>query len=137
MSHATEMLENHPVESDVDERALAAAIEACLDAAMSATTCADACLAEENAAAMARCIRASLDCADVCATTARILSRVSETDWRVVRALIEATAMAAHACAEECERWANEHAHCRICAEACRRAEEDCAGMLDAVSDVQ
>jgi hypothetical protein len=58
-----------------------------------------------------------LDCADVCATTARVLSRQTTSDGGTLRAVLEACATA-----------------CRVCAEACRRCERACQEMLTALS---
>jgi hypothetical protein len=135
MSHATEMLENHPAVVDVDERQLAAALEACFEASQTATACADACLAEEQM--LVRCIRACLDASDLCGATGRVLSRVTEIDWRVARSAVETCAIACHAAAEECERHEARQEHCRICAEVCRRCEESCAQLLGAIAAVQ
>jgi hypothetical protein len=44
-----------------------------------------------------------------------------------MRQLLEVCAAACRTCAEECERHAGHHEHCRICAEACRRCERACA----------
>jgi hypothetical protein len=52
--------------------------------------CADACLSEESVADLASCVRTDLDCADVCAVTARVLSRHTGYDAMVSRALLEA-----------------------------------------------
>lgn len=92
--------------------------------------CADACLAEENIADLRNCIRTDLDCADICAATARVMSRHTPGELAVVRALLEACAVACRTCAEECDRHADHHEHCRICAEACRRCEAACHDAL-------
>jgi hypothetical protein len=39
------------------------------------TGCSDACLAEPDVAELVRCIRLCLDCSDLCAVTARIVTR--------------------------------------------------------------
>ena len=49
---------------------------ASLDCASVCTTCADACLSEqEDLQRLVRCIRLNLDCAAICRTTAEVLSR--------------------------------------------------------------
>lgn len=78
------------------------------------------------------CIRRNLDCADLCATTARVLSRRTP-DLAVERALLEACRGACAACAEECGSHADMHEHCRVCAEACRACEEACSALLAAL----
>ncbi len=70
---------------------------------------------------LTKCIRTNLDCADICVTTGNILSRHTGYDANVTRALLEACVTTCKACADECERHAGMHEHCRICAEAYRR----------------
>jgi hypothetical protein len=47
--------------------------------------------------------------------------------------MLESCAMACRVCAEDCERHAGLHDHCRICAEACRDCEEACRTALSTV----
>lgn len=85
------------------------------------TSCADACLAEgADVGRLRRCIRTNLDCADVCAATARLIMRQTETPNEIVHAQLHACVLACQLCAEECERHASMHDHCRICGETCR-----------------
>jgi hypothetical protein len=109
----------------------AAAIEACIDAAQACTACADACLAEEDVAAMRACIRRDLDCSDVCTATGRVLSRRNDGDELLVHRLLTACVRACVSCAEECDRHAGRHAHCAICADACRKCEHACRRLLE------
>jgi hypothetical protein len=80
MTHAQEMIRTHPGEPVVDIGVLARCIEACYDCAQSCTACADACLGEQDVQMLVCCIRLNLDCADVCATTGRLLARQVEFD---------------------------------------------------------
>src|SRR5687768_3667979 len=76
MSYAEQMLRTSPGNPPVDEAALAVlaeCIESCFDCAQTCTACADACMAEKNFQELMRCIRLNLHCADLCATTGRIL----------------------------------------------------------------
>jgi hypothetical protein len=75
-------------------------------------------------------IRVALDCADVCEATARIATRQTRPDIRLVRATIEACAAACLARAEECDRHAADHEHCRIRADVCRRCKAACDEVL-------
>ena len=134
MTHAQAMLETHPHGADLDKALLVECIEACYDCAQSCTACADACLGEEDVAVVRRCIRLCLDCADVCIATGRIVSRQTEYDAGITRAAVDACAQVCRACAEECERHAGHHEHCRVCAEACRRCEWACAELLSSFS---
>lgn len=109
---------------------LTAVIEAASDCAAHCEACADACL-EEGDPKLNRCIRLDLDCADICAATAKVVGRAgaSGAPWLE---LVEVCAEACRSCAEECEQHAEMHDHCRACAEACRRCEQACRELLEA-----
>lgn len=132
-NHISAMLDSHPAASTVDRAKLTECIEACLGCAQACTACADACLAEDMVAELRTCIRTDLDCADLCATTARVLSRQTGFDAGPVRALLEACRTACRTCGDECAGHAEMHEHCRVCAEACRRCEQACADLLTAL----
>jgi hypothetical protein len=126
-----EMLESYPKHlGGFDQAKLAECIEACFECAQVCTACADACLAEDMVSELVHCIRTDLDCADICATTGRILSRRTGSDASVTEALLEVCRVACRVCGEDCASHADMHEHCRICAEACRRCEAACAGLL-------
>lgn len=116
IDHYTEVLE-----------ALGACAQVC-------TSCADACLAEEHVANLRRCIRTDLDCAVVCEATACLLGRQTETPNEILHAQLHACILACQVCADECEKHANMHDHCRICAEACRHCQERCNFLLGEIS---
>jgi hypothetical protein len=132
MTHAADMLRLTPSSIGFGQDELAACIDACLDCLQTCTACADACLGEEDVAALRRCISLNLSCADVCGATGRILSRQFEYDPALSRAMLEACRLACRQCAEECERHAGHHEHCRACAEACRRCKQACDALLAA-----
>jgi hypothetical protein len=96
-------------------------------------TCADACLEEPDPASLTDCIRMNLDCAEICATTGRLLARPGTQDVDTLEAQLEACMAACRACAEECESHAEMMEHCRICAEACRACAEACDTMIGAI----
>jgi len=83
---------------------------------------------------MVRCIRLCLDCTDICATAAAVTSRLVEYDPGVLRPLLESCVAICHSCGDECERHAPMHAHCRVCAQACRRGEQACRALLAALT---
>jgi hypothetical protein len=101
-------------------------IAACVECAAACVACADACLLEQNVAALRRCIRLNQDCADLCAATARVLSRLSDGDIRALRHQLEACALICATCGAECRQHAQHHEHCKVCADVCRRCEEQC-----------
>ena len=117
MTVTAQMFDTHPRANDIANRdALLACIDACLECGQACTTCADACLSEEMVADLTTCIRLNQDCADLCDTTARLLSRHTGTDTTVLRAALEALRAACAACAAECDTHADMHEHCRVCA---------------------
>jgi hypothetical protein len=128
-----EILDKHPRPTDIDRDLLVRCIEECFDCEATCTSCADACLAEEDVRELVRCIRLCLDCADACGATGRTVTRQTEPDRSVVRAAVEACAASCRACAAECERHAAHHEHCRIAAEVCRRCEQACADLAAAI----
>ena len=136
MTHITSMLTTHPDAPEIDQEKLAACIAACFECAQACTACADACLAEEHVGHLRSCIRTNADCADVCGTTGRVLSRLTGQSDQVdtIRALVEACRASCASCAEECGSHAEMHEHCRICAEACRRCEQACADLLNVLA---
>jgi hypothetical protein len=135
MTVAGQLLETYPQDlGSVDRDLLLACIEACVECAQACTACADACLAEEMVAELRTCIRRDLDCADVCETTGRVVSRQTGYDGNVTRAVLAACAATCKACGDECAQHAEMHEHCRICAESCRRCEHVCRDLLAALS---
>jgi len=130
MSYARQMLDAYP-RTVVDSGVLAATIEALLDCGQACTACADADLSERHVTELVTCIRLNLDCADVCAATASVLSRRPAYDANATRRLVKACIAICRACGDECERHAGMHEHCRVCAEACRRGEQACNELLD------
>ena len=127
------MLETYPQAINLDRTRLAAAIDAVSACAQACTACADACLSEQMVAELTKCIRTDLDCADICAATARVLSRHTGYDANITRGILEACVVACASCGDECERHAGMHEHCRICAEACRACEAACRDLLAAI----
>ena len=128
------MLDSYPAEINLDRGKLAATIDALIACSQACTACADACLSEDMVAEPTKCIRTNLDCADICATTARVLSRHTGYDANISRSLLEACAAACKACGDECGSHADMHEHCRICAEACRACEQACRELLATMS---
>ncbi|PRY02457.1 four-helix bundle copper-binding protein [Allonocardiopsis opalescens] len=134
MTHATAMLDRYPAGlGGVDREALARCIEACYDCAQTCTACADACLSEPDVARLVSCVRTDLDCADVCAATGQVLSRHTGYDANLTSAVLQACIVACRTCADECERHAGTHDHCRVCAQTCRDCERACRELLHAL----
>lgn len=132
--HAREMISTHPHVRGQTNDALIHCIESCYDCAQTCITCADACLGESSVADLVQCIRMNMDCADVCSATGAVTTRRSGSNEIVIRTMLKACALACRLCAEECERHASDHEHCRICAEACRNCEADCQAAMRTLS---
>jgi hypothetical protein len=130
MTTTTAMLDTYPQPINLDRTKLATTIDALIACSEACTACADACLSEDMVADLAKCIRTNLDCADICATTARVLSRHTGYDANISRSLLEACAAACRACGDECAGHADMHQHCRICADACRHCERVCRDLM-------
>src|SRR5688572_1233673 len=124
--HVAEMLNTNPNAPVVPSARLVECIEACFDCAQSCIACVDACLGEQHINSLRRCIRLNLDCADICSTTGRMLTRQQHADLAVFRTQLEACALACRVCGDECVRYGEMHEHCRICAEACRACVKIC-----------
>ena len=89
---------------------LAAVIDALTDCAQACTADVSADLSEPQLAEMVTCIRLCLDCADICAASAGVVSRQAAYDPGVVRPLLEACAASCRSCGDECEHHAAHHA---------------------------
>lgn len=134
MSYAEPMLETYPRTFNLDTQLVAEAVRALYDCAEACTACADACLSESDPAALNKCIRLDMDCADQCVTGGRVLSRQTEYDANVTQAVLRACVQLCRTCGDECSLHAQHHEHCRVCAEACRRCEDLCQQVLDAIA---
>jgi hypothetical protein len=137
LNHAEAMLKTHPRPIDINQRVLVECLQACHDCAQSCTTCADACLGEKEVQTLTRCIRLNLDCADICAVTARLISRHTDSYGPLQRQQLQVCQEACEACAKECDKHAHHHEHCRVCAEACRQCAEACQALLLEVPSAQ
>lgn len=131
--HAQEMVSAHPQVQGATNPALIECIEACFDCAQVCTSCADACLAEDMVAELRQCIRLNLDCADLCLASGRIATRRTGANETIIVAALDACRRACAVCAEECERHAGMHEHCRVCAESCRRCEAACQDAVQSI----
>jgi hypothetical protein len=123
------MLRTNPEAPFAPADSLGRTIHACMETAQVCTACADACLGE-HARGLETCIRLNLDCADVCGTAVRVLSRQQNPDLTVVAMMIELCAAIAETCAIECERHAAQFTHCHVAAAACHRCFDACRTLM-------
>lgn len=126
----TDMTSTHPRKPPSDTTALNDCIAACLACEQACTACADACLAETLVHELRACIRINQDCADICSTTGRSLSRLTAPDLELIKTQVELLLLACVKCGLECEKHASMHAHCRVCAAACERCAQACRRFL-------
>jgi len=131
--HTELILRQHPLPLALDHRALGLCIEACMECEQACTSCADACLGEGRPDELVKCIRLCQDCADISDITARIASRQTAGDERLLRELLHACALACKLCGEECLKHSGLD-HCRACAEACERCQQACTRLIAAAS---
>lgn|SRR5690349_5824199 len=101
-------------------------IDALNNCATECNHCATACLEEDDAKMLTRCVKLDIDCADICRLTASLIARGSEH----ANHLLEECAEVCNRCAEECEKHSHME-HCRQCAEACRACAEACSHLVE------
>lgn len=133
MSYTRRLLDTYAPAAAADSDLLAAAIDAMNDCAQACVADVDADLGEANSSDMVKCIRLCLDCADICTTAAAVTSRAAGYEAKVTRPLLEACVASCRKCGDECDRHAEMHEHCRVCAEACRNCERACQQLLAAL----
>lgn len=127
---AAKIISTHPDVQGSTNDALAQGIEDFYNCAQTCIACADACLAEDVTPELKQCIRTDLDCAAITAATGEIASRRTGSNEELLRQMLQTCETACRLCAEECEKHADKHEHCKICAEACRKCEETCQNVL-------
>jgi hypothetical protein len=134
MSYAKQILDADTRTSDLDAGVLAAAIDALTDCAQACTLDADANLGERDVMEMVKCVVLCLNCADVCVTTVAVISRRTAFEKSIAEPLLQACAAICKSCGDECARHAAMYPHCRVCEDACRRGEQACRDLLDAMN---
>ncbi|MEW6378161.1 MAG: four-helix bundle copper-binding protein [bacterium] len=132
--HVEAMLDAHPYRQTVEKYRdkLVAAIDETSLCSQTCTACADACVGEKDPM-LAACIRLNTDCADICDTTGRLLSRLTETPMNVVRSQLQTCIVACLECTQECEKHAEQYGHCQICSDTCARCAQVCNDLLAAM----
>lgn len=130
MSITAEMMRTYPADIVLNRHLISRTVDSLMECQEACTACADACLSEPEFNMLRKCIRANMDCADVCGATARVLTRHTGFDAAVSVSLLMACLESCASCAQECEQHASMHEHCRICAESCRRCEQACEELL-------
>jgi hypothetical protein len=121
---------------NVHAKSLAHCIEVFLRCSISCTACADECLDEPDIALLRRCVRLNLDCADVCGTAARLLSRRGDPDLPTLRAQLESCVDIASRCASENQKHADDFEYCKLTAEMCLACGHEAEAALNMLCDV-
>lgn len=98
-------------------------IDECLKCMVTCNQCYIACLSENHAGHMSKCIQLDRDCADICQFAASMMARSSEH----AKQICVLCASICEKCGEECKKHAMEH--CQKCAEACFKCAEICRQM--------
>jgi hypothetical protein len=124
--HAQQIISTHPDVKGRTNDELIRCIEECYDCAQTCISCADACLGEDDVTQLRQCIRLNLDCVDVCLATGATSTRRTGANEELIRSMLDSCAVACRLCADECDKHASRHEHCRVCAEACRRCHQAC-----------
>lgn len=115
----------------LDRSTVMQCIDACLACASECALCVDACLTSSAPGDVASCVRANLDCADICLTLGRQLSRHANEYGNLSQTiLLRACVEACLTCADECEQHVDRHPRCRSSADRCVRCARACQVLL-------
>lgn len=124
MRYIDQALQAHPMGERTTR--VADTIGTLIDNAATCHVCSDACLHEDMVKDLIQCIERDNECAAACEATAKMLVQAGSSNQRVWSSQLNACAQACASCAEENEKHARMHEHCRINAESCRNAESAC-----------
>jgi len=118
-----EMIQDHPAVGDDYNEQLGEAVKHAMYGAAIINSCADACLAEDNAKERAECIRRCLDASDACTAFYRIGSRRTGGNVATIKAAGAAAIIACEKCHELCKM--HDDPHCKRCTTMCEEVIED------------
>ena len=118
-----EMIQDHPAVGADYTEALGEAVKHAMYGAAIMNSCADACLAEDNASERAECIRRCLDASDACTAFYRMGSRRTGGNVKAIKAQGAATIVACEQCHELCKM--HDDAHCKRCTKMCEEVIAD------------
>ena len=124
------MIDLHPDVQGGGNEALATAARHAMFCGLMCTSCADACMAEDMD--MRQCIRACLDCSDVCAATARLAVRRTGSNVSTLELMLQSCVTICDRCGEECRH--HMHGHCQLCAQMCFECARDCRAAISELS---
>ncbi|ASC66202.1 four-helix bundle copper-binding protein [Achromobacter denitrificans] len=98
-------------------------IRECYTCAQACDQCFAACLTEEDATKMARCVKLDADCSAVCRLAAAYMARSSE----FARQICDLCAEVCEECGQECAKF--QSSHCQHCASICNDCAQACRAM--------
>lgn len=125
-----ELFDSMAVKGQLSSEDIAATVDALLQCQGAVTACAEAMLDEAHTENLMPAVRRDMDCADVVEATRRVLTRGNEADTSLLRAQLEACALACEHSNALCAQHAGHHDHCRICSEATRECAQMCRRLL-------
>ncbi|MFI5859653.1 hypothetical protein [Streptomyces parvulus] len=134
MHRTQDLIESVSNRLSIDSELLARATTALADCERASSACAAGMLADKDADALREAITQNLDCADVAATTARLLVRGDDAQRPLVTAQLGACLIACRDAHELCGRHAGHREHCHICSETAQEAAEACETLLTALT---
>jgi len=120
-NHEEEILMPTIVETSVQQNQTC--IVACNKCMQACEQCLTSCIKEPDAQARATCINLLRDCIDICALSARFMSRNSANS----KQLCNLCATICDACAAECAKF--QDTHCKQCADECHNCANECRKM--------
>jgi hypothetical protein len=102
-------------------------LKACAACARECESCFDHCamLTAQGRKEHLTTLRTCVDCGDLCAVSAKIISR----NGALMVASCDGCAKACDACGDECEKYPDD-AHMKACAKACRECARACRDMI-------
>lgn len=131
MDFVREMVFSHPkFISEPRKDVLISCIQACFNCAQSCISCSDGCMSERDIEDLKPVIRLTNDCADICSATGKVLSRLNDPDYDLLRTQVQACITAARNTGALCTEHGRHHEHCRINAMSCRECETSCTEYL-------
>ena len=131
MHPTRELIDSLEVRAALDSDTLAHVVDALADCEEAVTACAAGMLAAQDVDRMRTSVLRDLACSDVVAATRRMLTRSTADDSSLIIAQLEACDMACRRSEEQCKLTAEDHEHCRLCAEATHQAAEACGRALE------
>lgn len=126
MNVTHEMLESSPHQVRLHPQKFYDCIESSFECASACWICADACLNEKDYQDLQECVRNCLTCAEVCAATARSLISQSDGNLRPILSQLRNCINACDEAHSECQKHADQHEHCLICAKCCEQCLRIC-----------